>query len=321
MTPFEILATDAPFDFVTLSDADLANLGLTPAEIADAIEDAIRMQAAGQLHAPPKSGVLPGDGRYVMTTLSTGTTDDPTVVKVVSLQPKNPARGLPAINGAILVLDGETGLLRAVMGANWITAVRTAGMSAVIAKRLANPLAKSIAFLGCGVQARAHLAAFSDLFPLSDLVAFGRGQTNIDRLCAAASALGLDTRTAATPEDAMAGADIVVSAITRTAGMAPFVDARALKPGAFAAITDVALPWIPEGLAALDTVIIDDIAQEAKMDPPMVAPDLVTGDMRSLVTGRIAAGYDSAKRAALIFRGQAFGDYAIAALALARATG
>ena len=72
------------------------------------------------------AAITPGDGRYVMSTLSTGEDPPLTVVKAVTVSPDNPDQGLPAINGAITVFDSRTGLLRAVMGANWITAVRTA---------------------------------------------------------------------------------------------------------------------------------------------------------------------------------------------------
>ena len=51
---------------------------------------------------------MPGGGRYMMSTLSVGD-DGLTILKTVSVSPDNAARGLAAINGAILVLDAETG--------------------------------------------------------------------------------------------------------------------------------------------------------------------------------------------------------------------
>ncbi len=59
-----------------------------------------------------------------------------------------------------MVMDGQTGLLRAVLEANWVTAVRTAALSMVAARRLPDPNAETVAFVGAGVQARSHLAAF-----------------------------------------------------------------------------------------------------------------------------------------------------------------
>ncbi|MEM6624423.1 MAG: ornithine cyclodeaminase family protein [Pseudomonadota bacterium] len=308
-------------DFRTLSGRDLAALGLGTQEIVDAIADAVRQMAAGRLHAPPKTGVLPGDGRYVMTTLSVADPSLPVVAKLVSVQPANPAQGLPAINGAILVMDGQTGVLRAVMGANWITAARTAGMSALMAQHMADPAAEVIAFIGCGVQARAHLAAFAELFPLSRVLAFGRGAANTDALLAEARALGLTAEAAPTARAALEQAQIVISAVTRAPDLQPFLDAAWLAPGSFAAVTDVALPWLPETLGAIDRIIIDDLTQERVMKPPMLDLDLVWGDMADVVTGRRVATHQPDRRQAFIFRGQALADHALAALALARADG
>ena len=57
-------------------------------------------------------------------------------------------------------------------------------------------------------------------------------------------------------------ADLVVSSVTVTYSGPPLVDARWLKP-ALAAITDLALPWDPEGMSAFDALVIDDHRQEA----------------------------------------------------------
>ena len=51
---------------VYLSDQHLAQLGVTPVDIADAIEAALKEKAAGDLQTTPKAALLPGDGRYVM---------------------------------------------------------------------------------------------------------------------------------------------------------------------------------------------------------------------------------------------------------------
>ncbi|MFC6635885.1 hypothetical protein [Sulfitobacter sediminilitoris] len=127
------MASEEPLLF--LSDQDLEALNIQPSEVADAIESALIAKADGRLHTSPKTAILPGDGRYAMSTLAVGE-DGFIVVKQVTVCPDNPAKGLPAINGAIMVMDAQTGVLRAVLGANWITAVRTAALSAVAARRL-----------------------------------------------------------------------------------------------------------------------------------------------------------------------------------------
>ena len=122
-----------------------------------------------------------------------------------------------------------------------------------------------------------------------------------------------------TPAEAVRDADIIVSSVTLSFDLEPFVDARDLKPGAFATITDVAGPWKPAGMAAFDSIIIDSVAQEQASAKKMVDPTLVAGDLLGLVTGEARATFDAEKRSAFIFRGLAIGDFAVACLAHERA--
>jgi ornithine cyclodeaminase/alanine dehydrogenase len=305
--------------FLVLSDEVLGGLELPIADIVDAIEGALRAEAAGKIWTAPKSALLPGDGRYLMTTLSASDAPQRTVVKSVMVSPNNPARGLAGIEGAILLHDSQTGRVLALMESGWVTAFRTAGLSAVAARRLANPESQKIAFIGCGVQARSHLETFATLFPLAEVTAFGRGQTNKDRLCRQAEAQGMTAQVCETPAEAVRDADIIVSSVTLSFDLEPFVDARDLKPGAFATITDVAGPWEPAGMAAFDSIIIDSVAQEQASAKKMVDPTLVSGDLLGLVTGEARATFDAGKRSAFIFRGLAIGDFAVACLAHERA--
>lgn len=295
-----------------LSDADLEGLAIPPADLANTIEDALRAKAEGRLHVAPKSAILPGGGRYMMSTLAVGD-DGYIVVKQVTVSPENPARGLPSINGAIMVLDAETGLARGFLGANWITAHRTAALSAVAARRLAPKNAQTIAFVGTGVQARSHLAAFREMFPLREVLAFGRGRANLGRLHETADGLSFRETEA---EEALRTADIVVTSITLDYTVEPFLDARWLKPTAFAAITDLCIPWTDEGMSAFGTLVVDDRAQERESDTPMVPYESIDGDLSELVAGSVTLGEGPA---AFAFRGIALGDYAAAVLALRRA--
>ncbi len=313
------MADDRGDGFLVLSDSALAGLDISVTEIADIVEQAIQDETAGTIWTAPKSAIIPGDGRYMMTTLSTSDQPDMTVVKSVMVSPRNPVRGLPGVEGNIMLQDSETGRLRAVMEAGWVTAVRTAGLSALVAKRMAHPKSRIIAFIGTGVQAKSHLDAFEALFPLKEVRAFGRGQANIDRLCKIAEDKGLSAKACATPQEALKDADLVVSSVTLSFDIRPFIDASWLKPGAFASITDLAAPWIADSMQALDTVVIDDEAQERASPKKMVNPDLIGGDLRALVIGKADLGFAAEKRSAFIFRGLAIGDFAVACLAYRRA--
>lgn len=303
-----------------LSDDQLRSLRISPSQMERAIETAIAAKADGRLQAAPKSALVPGDGRYVMATLATSD-DGYTVIKQVSVCPDNAGRGLPSINGAVLVLDARTGLPLALIDANWVTEMRTAALSAVAARRLADPQSRCVAFVGTGVQARAHLDAFAAMFPLRRVQMLGRGAENLRRLGAQATALGLDVTACETPQQVLRGADLVVSSVTMDFTIEPFLDARWLPDTAFAAITDACIPWIPAGMGAFQTIVVDDTAQERDSANPMVDPHRIWGDLTQLVAG---IGADLAPgRRCFAFRGLALGDYAAAVLALrtARAAG
>ena len=209
-----------------LSRDTLESLGITTVEVVESIEHLIRGAAKAGVWSAPKSVIQPGDGRYMMATLSAA--DDPPflAVKSVIVNPRNSERGLPQINGLIMLLDSNTGVPVAVVDGNWVTAVRTAGASAIAARRLARSDSSVLAFVGCGVQARSHLTAFADLFPIREVRAFGRGSSNRDALCRMATEMGFDALASDTARAAVEDADIVVSSVTLTTQSPPFLDAR-----------------------------------------------------------------------------------------------
>ncbi|SDW06350.1 ornithine cyclodeaminase family protein [Nitrosomonas oligotropha] len=297
----------------------LQSLQLTPQEISFSIEHLLLGRKRQQVWNAPKAVITPPDGRYMMATLAAA--DDPPflAVKALVLNPDNPKNGLASINSLVTLLDSRSGLPLAVLDGNWVTAVRTAGLSAAAAKRLARPDASVAAFIGCGVQAHSHLQALAALFPLTEIRAFGRGTTSRDTFCRSAEKMGLAAVASETAREAMHDADLIVTSITLSPQLVPFLDARWLKPGVFVTMTDLAAPWLQESMAAFDRIIVDDLEQEASMDKPLVDPALVHGDLTGLVTGDAAGRCMADERTAFVFRGLALGDLAVAGLAYQRA--
>lgn len=301
------------------NEEHLSTLGITTHDVIDSIETLISNVDNQTAWSAPKAVIMPEDGRYMMAALAATDTPALLAVKTLVLNPRNPGKGLPQINGLVTMLDSSTGLPVAILDGNWITAVRTAGLSATAATYMARKESSVVAFIGCGVQAASHLKAFSELFPLKKVRLFGRGQANIDRLCDQASKLGLSCEVCRSGKDTLADADLIVSSVTYSTDFVPFLDAGWLKPGAFAAITDLAAPWKKESFAVLDQIAIDDLAQEAALPNKLVKPEWVSGDLSGLVLGKFQ-GRDSDKgRNAFIFRGHAMGDLALSVLAYQKA--
>jgi ornithine cyclodeaminase/alanine dehydrogenase len=140
-----------------------------------------------------------------------------------------------------------------------------------------------------------------------------------DAFCRSAENMGLTAIASQTAQEAIRDADLIVTSVTLSPQLVPFLDARWLKSGAFVTMTDLAAPWLAESMSALDRIIVDDLEQEAGMAKPLVDPALVRGDLTGLVTGDAAGRESAGERTAFVFRGLALGDLAVAGLAYQRA--
>lgn len=300
-----------------LSSNDLDALNLSTQDIISGIERVIKGSEAGTVWSAPKAFLTtPNDQRYMMAALAAMDGPSMLAVKTVVLNPDNNARGIPQINGLVTMLDSDTGLPLAILDGNWITAVRTAGLSAVAAKYMARQDAESIAFVGCGVQARSHFEAFRQMFPLKRMQVFGRGAENQNKLLEIGAAHGLEGKICDSGQEAIEDVDLIVTTVTHTGGAEPFLDADGMKAGAFVTVVDLAAPWKRESFGALDTVIVDDLAQENALPNKLCNPDLIDGDLSGLVLAKVVGRENEKARTGFVFRGHALGDLGLSVLAL-----
>ena len=298
-----------------LSRRDVERLGVSAREIADRLEALLVAERAGEAWEAPKANIAPGDGRLSLALLSAAREPSLSVLKTLGVSLGNAARGLPHIGGVIVVHDGESGMPVAILDAEHITAVRTAAISLVAARRLARADSRSIGFVGCGVQAASHLDALASEFPIERIVAFSRRRESAESLCARADAASLAGRVADDAGDAIAAVDIVVSSIPDAPGFRPFLDVDRLRTGTLAIGVDLGRSWIPATLPAFDCVAVDDICRHAAS--PIVTTVPVDADLHSLIAEPRRT--DRTARRAFIFRGVGLGDLAAASICLQRA--
>ena len=86
-------------------------------------------------------------------------------VKSVTVVDGNAARGLPTVQGAMLVFDPETGALDAIVESRPVTALKTAADSVLGALCLARPESAHLLIVGAGAVARSLVPAYAALFP------------------------------------------------------------------------------------------------------------------------------------------------------------
>jgi ornithine cyclodeaminase/alanine dehydrogenase-like protein (mu-crystallin family) len=125
--------------------------------------------------------------------------------KLVTVYPGNAATGRPTHQAVIQLFDATSGTPLAILDGRLITEMRTAAVSAVATQLLAAPNARTLAVLGSGVQARAHVAALKLVRPFDRVRVWSRNADNARRL---ADEIGAEATTA---EQAVRGADVVVT--------------------------------------------------------------------------------------------------------------
>ncbi len=304
-----------------LSSDDIAALGLGPTELIDAVEHAFAAQAAGSARIGPKA-VVPVDVGHSFHAMP-GLLGDIGLagMKFFGVAPGNPARGLPNVCSLVVLSDLATGMPEAVLDGGWITAVRTAAMSAVAARHLAHPDSETAAFVGCGVQAHSHAQLLRAVLPrLKRASVLGRSPARRDAFAAALRETGWETRLADGPDDALAGADVAISTVPEQPGWTAFLDPALLPAQAFVAAVDLGRSWLPSRYGEFAFVATDDRAQSRGLvaEGRLKAPPDFAADLASLASGAYTGGVPSG-RSFFVFSGNVLGDLAVAAALYRRA--
>lgn len=252
-----------------LTEADLRQCVGLDATAVDVVEAGFRALADGNVQMPPvlsmeipdhngevdvKTAYVPGFDAFAMK-VSPGFFD-------------NPKKGLPSLNGMMILLSSETGLVKALLLDNgYLTDVRTAAAGAVAARHLARSGPLKAGVLGGGVQARLQIQALALVRDISELRVWAR---DADKATAYAremgETLGVTVIPCASPEEVVRSSDIVV---TTTPAREPLVRADWLHPGlhitAMGSDADGKNELVPEVLAAADLFVCDRTAQSAKI--------------------------------------------------------
>lgn len=155
-------------------------------------------------------------------------------VKLVSVFPNNPSRGLPNVMGQIVLLDSSNGGPIAVLDAGFITSLRTALVGGLASTYLASSAPKSIALIGSGEQAFMHLLVMSYLHPSIEVCKVAsRKPESEDRLKERVGHQIAGMKVCSLRGDyaaAVTDADIIVTAIS---AQKPILQADWIKEGAF----------------------------------------------------------------------------------------
>ncbi len=212
-----------------LTNADVA--ALLPMDLAiDTIDTTMRSVSRRDAQLPLRH-VVPVGGQNMMGVMS-GALGDPLCygVKLVSLFPGNPGKGLSGHRGAVVLFESETGGAVAMMDAGLLTAIRTAAASAVATRALAREGASRLTLIGTGEQAEHHLTAMLAVRAISAVHVVGRRPESAAAFASHAMQEhpGLTITHGGDVQSGIAGADIIC---TVTNSATPVLLGDWLEPG------------------------------------------------------------------------------------------
>ncbi len=266
---------------------------------------------------------LPGsDGGGLMLIKPAWRQGGPVAVKIVNVFPDNAQQGLSAVQGTVVLFDGDTGVPCAVIDGQALTNRRTAAASALAARFLAVPGASVHLVVGTGQLAPELVRAHAAIRPIERHLVWGRSPEKAAALAELLRREGLAAEVAADISAAASEADIISCATLSTA---PLVLGDWLKPGAHLDLVGGYRPDMREtddAAIRLCRIYVDTregaLAEAGDLTQPMEAglltADGIAGDLAQLCAGSVAGRRSDTERTLFKSVGTAVEDLAAAEL-------
>ena len=245
-----------------------------------------------RLPIPPHNGLALFMPAYVQANET-----EALAVKIVSIHPENPKRGLPYIHAAVLVLEAETGRAVALLEGGSLTAIRTGAGSGAAMDILARKDSKTVAIFGAGVQGRTQLEAACTVRNIQSAWVYDANHESAEKFVADMAGRGRvpkNLRAAESPAQAASEADIICTATTSTHPV--FADAD-VKSGAHISAIGSYTPEmqeVPAETVARAKIVVDSrsatLAETGDLLKPMQAglfdESHIHGELGEIVLGR-----------------------------------
>ncbi|MCC6297767.1 MAG: hypothetical protein IT314_00600 [Anaerolineales bacterium] len=203
-------------------------------------------------------------------------------VKVVSLYPSNPPRGLAYIQAAVLVFDPETGRAIALLEGSALTAIRTGAGSGAAIDILARKDSKIVAIFGAGPQGKTQLEAACSARDIETAFIYNPTTSKAEAFATEMAGQGKipkDIRVAKAPREAIQNADIICTA---TGSMEPIFDDKDVKVGTHISAIGAYTPEMQE--LPIETVARSRIVVDSRSTVMEEAGDIVKALKAGLIT-------------------------------------
>jgi ornithine cyclodeaminase/alanine dehydrogenase-like protein (mu-crystallin family) len=256
-----------------LSQKDILNIGLRMAEVIDLVERGLAEHGRAKVENPPKPGIHATPNSFIHAMPAYFKDLEIGGLKWVSGYPDNRARGLTQIIGTIILNDMKTGAPICIMDGTWITAVRTAAVSAITAKYCARKDSRVLGVIGAGVQGRYNLIALKEILPSLERVKI----MDIDRQAAEKYRNELTPKTGVQiticndVESVVRGSDMIITATQRLAK--PLVRNEWFERGSLGIGLEASRAWYGDAILKADKFVTDDWQQTKYFKTQGAFPD------------------------------------------------
>lgn len=231
-----------------LIDAETVRARLSMSQCIEAMAIAMTAVSRNAIAAPARTIMPLVDGSAYLAVMP-GSVAEPLVygAKIVSLHPKNPAAGRPAIQGFVALFDHHSGSPFALVDGAEVTRLRTAAVSALATRLLARASARTLGIFGCGVQATSHLEAICLVRDIQEVVVWGRSYEKAQAFAERHERAGSTLQAARSPEEA-AACDVICVV---TGAPEPVIHGEWVRPGAHVNLVGAHAPTTREADTAL----------------------------------------------------------------------
>jgi ornithine cyclodeaminase/alanine dehydrogenase len=302
-------------EMLYLSQEDILDMGIPLKEIIPLVETGLREHGLGQVENPPKPGIHAKSDSFIHAMPAYYRKLGIGGIKWVSGYPSNRELGLPQILGVMITNDMETGVPTSIMDCRWITAVRTAAVSAVTAKFCASKGSSTLGVIGCGVQGRMTLGALEEIVPtLSKVKAY---DINPDASKRYKADLEKETGVEITPvksvEEASKGSDLILTATQRLSK--PLVKNEWFKSGALGMGLEASRAWYGNAILKSDKFVTDSWEQTEHFHEQGAFPDgmpKLYAELGEIVAGKKKGRENQKERILAINIGLALEDVIVA---------
>ncbi|WP_454015005.1 hypothetical protein [Aquamicrobium terrae] len=248
-----------------MDDAAIASLGVEAADLAASVSLALAAHSRGEMLVEPKRMQLAASGAYAIGTHGIWARRELAFFhNLVGLDREPVKGGRSTYRSAQVLFRSSDAVPLLTIHGNTMSSVLPVVMTVVAAQRFAPDGVESVSFIGAGLQARLHLDALAGMFPVKRVFSHSRSRDSSLALSEYAGKRGIETVICTNPQDAVRGGDIVVSSISESFGVEPFLDIDWLKPTALLSSVDMLRPW-SRGSGREALVIADDVLQARQM--------------------------------------------------------